>query len=187
LSVRTIGFNEFRTKLNNLPKNMEKVVGDHVRDAALDWEQRAKNAAPVDQGSVARGITSAKTGPMQATVYSNSQHSRFMEFGTKRRKKVPPELTSYESSLQYSKTGDYYDFLNSILDWVKRKGIGVTYSVATRRKNRQPKDEYLAIAQAIADSIIRNGVRPHPFFFKQKPLVEKELMEKVERYLNTPQ
>lgn len=157
----------------------------YVQDAVLDWSQRAQHSVPVNYGSLKKGISSKMTGEMTGEVISASNYSRFVEWGTRKRKRVPAEFSAYESSLQYSKTGDYYDFLNSILDWVKKKGIGRTYNVKTRRKDRQSKDEFLAIAQAIANSIMRHGIYPHPFFFIHKEPIKKELFDKLEKMITT--
>lgn len=137
MSVRTIGFNEFRAKLNNLPKNMEKVVGAYVRDAALDWEQRAKRSAPVDNGFLRGQITSKSTGVFSAVVTSNQFYSPYVEWGTGTRVQVPVDLAQY--ALQF-------------------KGVKKVV-----------------------------GRFPKPFFFIQKPLIEKELFGKITKFLNTPQ
>ena len=184
-NVTIIGFKEFEKKVFNLNKEVRQDLSFIVASAGKAWKELAKKDSPRDYGVIARGIEDKPNG-LISEVSSNAAYSQFMEWGTKRRRKVPSDLSSYAASLTYTKTGDYYDFLNSILDWVKRKGIGVTYSVATRRKNRQSKDEYLAIAQAIADSISRHGVKPHPFFFKHRDVVYKDMMAKIKVYLNKP-
>lgn len=185
--IKLEGFDKFKNKVAQLQINTERFADAKVLDAAKKWEGLAKQAAPVDQSSLRRGIVGAKTALMTAEVVSQASHSRFIEFGTKKKKFVPADLAGYESSLTYTKTGDYYDFLQAILAWVKRKGIGVTYNVATRRKNRQSRDEYLGIAQAIANSIMRNGVSPQPFFFQHKKVVERDLIKDVQDYLNKEQ
>lgn len=185
--LKISGFDAFGNKLRNLKPLTEKKVSAAVLDAGKNWEQLAKKAAPTDQGVLKRGITTTLISPMEAEVSVNASHARFVEFGTKKRKFVPADLIGYESSLVYNKTGDYYDFLNAILDWVKRKGIGTTYSVKTRRKNSVTKDALLQTAQAIANSISRHGVKPHPFFFPQRPLVQKKLNDEINRYLKTEQ
>ncbi len=185
--ITIIGFSEFNKKLNQLPVKTRQFGNAAVLDAAKEWAELAKRSAPVDQRKIRQGIVDGKIADLTAEVTSASGHSRFVEFGTKRKKRVPADLASYEASIPYAKTGDYYDFLNSILDWAKRKGIGVTYSVSTRKKDRVTKDAFLATAQAIANSIMRNGINPQPFFFKHREPVFKKLNDKVQKYLNTPQ
>jgi len=129
--VRLEGFKEFKDKLNQLPKKVNGNLSAFVSDAGKKWVQLAKNSAPIDNGKLAGGITEKTTG-LVSEVTVNAKYAQFIEWGTKRRKVVPPGLTAYANSLQYQKTGDYYDFLNAILDWVKRKGVGAT---SVRKKN----------------------------------------------------
>lgn len=189
------GWNEFEGKIKNLVPGAARVVTAYAKDAGLQWAQLAKRAAPKDQGAIIRQISSfvvsadlMKTGVTVDTV-SPAAHSRFVEWGTKKRKQVPPELASYEASLSYKKTGDYYDFLNAILDWVKRKGISDVTNSYTGKKvgGKAAKENLVVLAEAIAFSIIRHGTRPHPFFFIHKPAIEKALMERIQTYLNKPQ
>jgi hypothetical protein len=183
--ISITGFKEFEAKIKGIPAYINKEVRREIQDAVLDWEQRAKNAVPVNYGSLKRGISSKMNTGLSGEVVSAANYSRFVEWGTRSKKRVPSDLASFESSLSYEKTGDYYDFLNSILDWVKKKGIGRTYNVKTRRKNRQTKDEFLAIAEAIAFSILRKGINPQPFFFIHKEPIKKELFVNIERILTT--
>lgn len=183
-NVTIIGFKEFEKKVFNLDKEVKKDLSKYVAAAGKQWNELAQKDAPRDYGRIAQGIKDKPKG-LTTEVTSNAVYSQFMEWGTKRRRKVPSDLSSYAASLSYTRTGDYYDFLNAILDWVKRKGIGATYKVETRRKNRQSKDQFLAIAQAIANSIMKNGIYPHPYFFKHKDVVYKDMMAKVKVYLNT--
>ena len=185
--IRLTGFKEFEAKLKALPQKLQVTADSYVKDAALEWVQLAKTTAPRDQNGIAGRISSYRSGDLSYDVVSPANYSRFVEWGTKKYKNVPSDLANYEAGLGYQKSGDYYDFLSAILDWVKRKGIGVTYKVATRRKNRQSKDEYLAIAQAIANSISRHGIKPQPFFFIHKDGIEKTLFARLQKLLNTPQ
>lgn len=186
-SIRTIGFKEFQNKLKDLPAKINTRLDSYCYDAAKEWSGLAKRSAPKDQGALIRGIDAVKISDAHYEVISPAAHSRFIEWGTKKKKMVPADLQSYEATIPYQRTGDYYDFLNAILDWVKRKGIGRTYNIQTRRKNMQSKDEFLMIAESIALSIMRHGVSPQPFFFPHKTPVTNKLIDKSQKYLNTQQ
>ena len=73
--------------------------------------------------------------------------------------------------------------LRAIVNWVKRKGITGTYSVNTRRRTgskiNQIAEDYSS-AWPIAMSILKHGVRPHPFFFKQMAIVWPQFVRNVE-------
>ena len=181
--LRLEGFKEFEKKLAFKKKDVLQKVDAVIVKSANNWEQLAKRSAPKDQGILGGGIVSEKVGDMRAEVTVNANYAQFIEFGTRSKRRVPADLQEFANGLTYNKTGDYYDFLNNILDWVKRKGIGRTYNVKTRRKNRQTKDEYLAIAEAIAFSILRKGINPQPFFFIHREKIKSELFSEIEKLL----
>lgn len=187
-TVTLTGWKEFEDKCKGLPAVLTKEINSEVGAAAEYWQKLAINDSPIDQKFL-RGLISAKiTGNMTAEVTSPSQYSSFMEWGTKSKKKIPAELSSYASTLTYNKTGDYYAFLKAILEWVERKGIASRFSVKTKSKLKHTKadnERIVQAAEAIAFSIMRHGVNPHPFFFIQMPVVEAKLIERVKTILTT--
>jgi hypothetical protein len=68
------------------------------------------------------------------------------------------------------------------LDWVKRKGLHHVTNSYTGKKvgGKAAQENLLAVAEAIAFSIIRHGVHPHPFFFQHLPWAREELIKRSE-------
>ena len=187
--METEGFDKFKIKVQNLQGKIEDYATAKVVDAGKEWAALAKRAAPIDQRTLRSEISSFTSGVMEASVVSPAAHSRFVEWGTKGKKIVPSDLVAYESSLSYQRSGDYYDFLNAILDWVKRKGISNVKNSYTGKNvgGKAAKENLLAVAEAIAFSIMRHGIKPHPFFFIQRPVVEGKLMSDIKKYVATQQ
>ena len=187
-AVTLTGWKEFEDKCKGLPAVLTKEIGSEVLASAQYWRELALKDAPTDQSFLKSLISAKATKTMEAEVTSPSQYSSFMEWGTKSKKKVPAELSSYASTLPYNKTGDYYDFLKAILEWVERKGIASRFSVKTKSKLKHTKadnERIVQAAEAIAFSIMKHGVNPHPFFFIQMPVVEAKLIERVKTILTT--
>lgn len=187
-TVTLTGWKEFEAKAKGMTAVIEGQINSEVLAAALDWRDLAIKDVPIDQGFMKGLISANRTGKMTAEVTSPSKYSSFMEWGTKSKKKVPAELSSYASTLTYNKTGDYYAFLKAILEWVERKGIASRFSVKTHKKLSHTKadnERIVQAAEAIAFSIMRHGVNPHPFFFIQMPKVEEYLKKNVQNILNT--
>ncbi len=160
------GWTEFEAKLKNMPEILQKEIGGEVEDAARLWATGAKNDAPVDQGFLRGLITSAKTGPMMAEATSPSEYSAYVEWGTKSRVRVPTDLQQY--ALQFkSAGGGGVDPKPFIFAWCKRKDI--------------PEKAWWPVFI----SIMVKGIRPHPFFFVQVPVVEKQLINNVRNILKT--
>jgi hypothetical protein len=109
-----------------------------------------------------------------------------MEFGTKGHYTPQPGIDASEfKATGEGKTGK--GFYDSILEWVKRNGIAGTFSVKTRRRtgsklDRQIEDEQTAFA--IYLSIMRHGVKAHPFFFKQIPIQEPKIQADFQQLVN---
>lgn len=119
--------------MNRLTPTLLKEADVEVNDAALFWEEKAKEAAPVNTGFLRNRISVSKTVQLQAEVVSSTNYSPYVEWGTGTRVSVPSELQAYALTFKG-----------------KKRTIGRF---------------------------------PHPFFFIQRPLVEKKLMEGLNRVL----
>jgi len=181
VKVNLIGFDRLLKRIDAAPANIKKQVGAEIQFAAEDFRERAINDAPVDQTILTGQITVKHIDAATLEVVSGAKYSAYMEFGTKGKYQSIPGIDA--SPYRGKGTGDYFDFLNNILDWVKRKGIGGKYrgSIAAGRVtlSKKKQDTLVETAEAIAWSIIRNGVKPHPFFFKQIGPVRKQLLRRV--------
>jgi len=144
----------------------------------------AKTDAPADQGALRGSITYYPAGPMKYEIVAQKFYAPFMEFGTKGKYQPIPGTESIAAQFKGYKGGDFMELLRMIVRWVKRKGITGTYSVKTRRRTgnkvNQISEDYSA-AWPIAMSILKNGVSPHPFFFKQMHIVWPQMVRNVER------
>ena len=158
-----------------------------VLDAARKWAQLAQQDAPRDQGRLAGEIKAVKVSALEAETVVNNQYAHIMEWGSKGRTKVPADLAAYASTFRGKPSGgDIDQFFLHIFEWVKRKGIAGRYSVKSRKRigNRQEQDfETYDVAYMIMLSILKNGVKPHPFFFIQRPAVEKQLRDDLNQIL----
>lgn len=178
------GFSELQAKIKALPKELqEEVVGEiqawgndvNAEQLGLISQQKIQDLGALQQN------TKAKPLPNGVELVSNVYYAPYIEFGTRSKVKVPAELNDYASQFKGKKRGDYYDFLNAILDWVKRKGITATYSVKSRRRTntKADRERLLNVAQAIANSILRNGIAPRPYFFPPYLRKRKELINRL--------
>ncbi len=161
--VKITGFKEFSKKAASLPKQLIKEVDAIVKDAAFLWEEMAKSAAPVDQGVLRASITTKDTGEMKAEIVSPAAHSAYIEWGTKTRVNDPSELQAYAAQF---KGGGGKDAKKFIYAWMERVGV----------------PEKLRWITFI--SIITKGINPQPFFFPQKPIVEKQLKDDLSTLIN---
>jgi len=165
-TVTLTGWKEFEAKCVNLPKVLFDEIDGEVEDSARLWAAGAKRDAPNDQGFLSGRISSRKIGLMVSEAFSEADYSAYVEWGTKSRAKVPADLQQYASQFKGGGAGAG-GAKKMIFAWMERVGI--------------PKErQWITFL-----SIIIKGIRPHPFFFIQTPLVQAQLNKNVQTILNT--
>lgn len=165
-SITLSGFKEFEDKCESLADVLLEELDGEVEDAARVWAGLAVDAAPVDQGLLKGLISSGQVSDHSADVTSSAEHSAWMEWGTKSRVSVPAELQSYASTFIGGGKGSG-NAKEMIYAWMGRVGVPKEFQWPT------------------FISIITKGVHPHPFFFIQEPIVEKQFLENCQKILNT--
>lgn len=167
-TITLSGFKEFQDKLRNMNGILTKKVDGVVKDAADAWAQRAKLAAPNDQGRLANETKPVHVKPMESEVVVNVEYAAYMEWGTKTRVSVPAELQNYASRFKGKGTQlARFQLQKLLFAWMDRVGI---------------PDEFQWIVYI---NIVVRGVKPHPFFFIQRPIVEKQFIGDIRDILNT--
>lgn len=185
IKVDIKGLKELQQQLRNIPKELVKDIDQELGKAVKEMERGAVRDAPVDQNTLKAGIHHTRKAPLDWTFESSAFHDVYMEFGTKARYKPIPGVDPSEFKVTEKGTGK--GFYDSILDWVKRKKISGSYNVKTRRRvgsktEQQIEDEQTAFA--IYLSILRHGVRPHPFFFHQVDRVKPKLIKGIQKVVD---
>lgn len=140
---------------------------------AVNVDQEAKTLAPVDEGALKRSIF-FKVGVNGVTIGASADYAGYIEFGTRKFaaayvNTLPAEWQQFAATLKGPGTGTFEQFVESLVRWVRMKGIGATYNVKTKRRDKVGKQtaattDY-ATAYAIAKMIMINGIRPHPFMY----------------------
>src|SRR6185436_13684216 len=148
-----------------MPDVLQEEFAGEVEFSALRWQELAFNAAPVDQGKLKQGITVAKVNDLEWNVLSNQVYSPYLEFGTKSKTRIPSGLESYAA--QFKGTTGEKGAKTMIYAWMNRVGIPV---------ERQ---------WIVFISIMRTGIRAHPFLFPQEPIIKKEFIGHLQNIVDT--
>jgi hypothetical protein len=199
VTFKVNGLKEIQVQIKTYTKELEKRADEIIEDNVRQMVQRAKRDAPKDFGTLQNSITAKKISPSNWAMVAQAAHAVYIEFGTKGRYRPIPGVDPKEFKAPGDKnTGK--GFYDSILDWVKRNGIAGTYSTGylryekgSKKKGRrlgssldkQLEDEQAAFA--IYLSIMRHGIKPHPFFFKQQEEQEKKLYKDLQDLINNEQ
>jgi hypothetical protein len=183
INLKASGIEALLAKFNTLANEAQNDVQYELNVFADDVVRDAKllvKANSYDEGNLLRNIN-PEYGSGSVTITANTKYAAYIEFGTRKFaaeyvSSLPPDWQAFASTFKgKSNSGDYYDFLNAILDWVSRKGITARYSVKTKKKlknNKEDDERLLAAATAIAFSILKNGIKPKPFMY---PSINKNL------------
>lgn len=194
-NVKVKGLASLQKQILTASEEVRSVCEKEVQAAGQDWVAGAVRDAPVDQGALKSAIsfkqsdTHTASGSLIAVeIVAQKFYAPFVEFGTKGRYQPIPGTEDIAAQFKGHKGGDFQELLRNIVRWVKRKGIAGTYSVKTQRRTgskiNQLAEDYGA-AWPIAMSILKNGIHPHPFFFKQGDTVWPDLIRRMQATLQS--
>ena len=188
-SVKVEGLQDVIRKLNRLPVNLQNQLKGELKLAAEEVKRLAVKDAPGDVGKLRQSIVVNQETGLSNTVSVGTGYGAFMEWGTsgtqKSNVRVPAEIAAYAQRFQGQTTSSGGSGLNeAIKAWVKRKGIGAKKTKTGRISKSVDSDKAQASAAfLIARKIRREGVKPHPFFFKNVFYVRDQLFKKVQELL----
>lgn len=187
-NVTVKGLEGFRRDIVTAAKQVREIVSANVQEAAAEFAAGASRDVPIDQANLKRSISYYMENDLSAVIVAQSFYAAFIEFGTKGKYTPIPGTEAIASAFKGYRGGDFQQMLRMIAMWAGRKGITGRYSVKTRRRlgsKGQKQAEDLAAAWPIAMSILKNGIKPHPFFFKQMEVVWPKMVSNIERALKS--
>lgn len=161
------GLSQLEKRLKSASAKVKKEVGGELLDGARRINAKQLRLAPVDEGGLKQATIYKKVHELHIDLTSSKHYTPFVEFGTKTKVRVPSELQEYAKQFNVKGPNIGFDaFLKIITDWVRRKGINE------------------AAAYPIAISILRHGVKPHPFFFQPFFEERETIVKNVANVLN---
>lgn len=159
-----VGFDTIQERLAKASEVVLKEVDAEIGASIKVMEQGAKRDAPVDQGLLRNEITSQQDRPLQWSLVSQASYSAFVEFGTRLNVSIPPGLEAEAAAAQNS-TGGSLGAKEAIFKWCARHGIDQRFWYP------------------IFVKIMVQGIRPHPFFFKQLEAEKPQLLNRLQQIL----
>jgi len=153
------GFDKVQQRFRDMPRRLRSEINAELVDGVQEIVQRAKQNAPADQGLLRNSISYYKEGQLDYAVVVGVDYAEFVEFGTRNKRRVPPELEKIASV--HRNTGTPGNAWNAISEWCRRKGI-------------DPKLWY-----PIYRSVMAKGIDPHPFFFPAIESVRPKLVNNL--------
>lgn len=166
--------------LDKTIKDVQKLATDankNAKIALVDFgtrvETEAKRNAPANEGKLRSSINPTfdnKTFTIKITVATD--YAAYQEFGTRKFAAayvgtLPQEWRTYAATFKGKTGGSMDEFIQSIMAWVRRKGIAAT---ATKSGNDSSSvsalDKQQQAAYWIAINILQNGIKPKKFLYE---------------------
>lgn len=185
-TVKIEGLDKLRQRLLQLKAQSKPAINKALSKYGGNVVKEAKTLAPVNNGRLRQSI-GFKLIENGVEITVNVNYAAYVEFGTRALassyvSSLPTEWQQFAATFKGKGGGSFDEFILSIIEWVKDKGIAGTYSVKTRRRtgNSATRDvQNEQAAYAIALSILRKGIKPQPYL---KPAVDMYL-DKVPDYI----
>lgn len=200
MQARIKGFDTIRKKLQGLPAKLTNDIGNAAKKGAIRIVAQAKKNAPADTGRLRSSISWEQLDGLSIRISVHSAHAPYVEFGTGKYVDVPAELQDYAAQFKGKKGGgDFDEMVRYILAWMKRKGIkpgpqeqeydaesGATIITKPKRVSRAKRESELqGLAWVIAAKLLREGMRPQPFFypafFQERPKILAEIQAIIKK------
>lgn len=178
---------------DDLKAGVKNLVADTSQQIVIDAVNNLRANGSTNYGALMQSVNSIpKNNGFGQEIVAATEYAPAVEWGTKTNFSLGdhPELEAYAAQFKGTPSGGTWDqFLAAILDWVKKKGIGISYSVKTHRRTTATGNsidsEQERIAFLIARSIYKKGVTARPFFFpawfRNTADFEKKLTEMFKR------
>lgn len=158
------GLDGFQERIEKAADSVLVEVDAEIGTSIKVMEQGAKRDAPVDQGLLRNEISSQQERPLVWSLVSQASYSAYVEFGTRSNVQIPPGLEA-EAAAARGSTGGTLGAKEAIFAWCRRHGI--------EQKFWYP----------IFIKIMVQGIRPHPFFFKQLDAEKANLLNRLQQIL----
>jgi hypothetical protein len=151
--------------LAQLDNEVSREVDGELQSSCNLIAKKADRIAPANFSQLRKGIGSQKIAFMQYTVFSNAPHAGFVEFGTRGKTVVPPELQEQARAVQKTSKGNWDQFVNSIYEWGTKKKV-----IKKGDKNH---------AANIARKIYKFGIAPQPYLWPSFVAERSKLIRRI--------
>jgi HK97 gp10 family phage protein len=180
--MKVTGLDRITRKLKELPKEAEAIIVKELVSGAKDIENDAKAKVPRFDSRLWGSITVRRpeSGKAGAEVVVTADYGGYVEFGTGKKVRIPSRYSQVAEEVKAQKTpGSFKQFVDSLTEWVRKKGI-----ITNGKRGKVRKDnKYRSVAYAIAMKIMRDGVKAQPYFFPAFEKNERKIYDNCSKAL----
>lgn len=173
ITIKLQGFDKTIKDVQKLATDANKNAKVALVDFGTRVETEAKRNAPADEGKLRSSINSTfnqRDFTVKITVATD--YAAYQEFGTRKFAAayvgtLPQEWRTYAATFKGKTGGSMDEFIQSIMAWVKRKGIGAdTTKSGNVSSSASSLDKQQQAAYWIAINILQNGIKPKKFLYE---------------------
>lgn len=163
--ITLIGFKQYEKRLRDASTGFRRQADAEASAAATNIANEARNRAPHFDGKLRASIhTTGRDGRYEVLVSAN--YAAYIEFGTRSRVRIPPELAGYAGQFKGSTGRTAAEAKKAIYEWCRKKGI---------EKSRW---------WFIFISIMVYGIRAQPFLFPSVDAEQPRFYARIRALLN---
>lgn len=146
-----------------------------------------------DEGNLLRSINLdyAKPNKLSVEINVTADYAAFIEFGTRKYAAqyvatLPTDWKAYAAGFKGKSGGSMDEFIQAIMAWVQRKGIGAQLTKSGNAStSKSSLEQQQQAAYAIALNILQNGVQAKPFLYPSVIKFTPKLSERMKKLLDT--
>jgi len=173
INIKLTGFDKAEKNIEKISKDASLKAKVALVDFGTKVETEAKRNAPADEGKLRSSINS-KFDQRKFTVSITvaSDYAAYQEFGTRKFAAayvgtLPQEWKAYAATFKGKTGGNMNDFIQAIMAWVDRKGIGAdTTKSGNISRSASSLEKQQQAAYWIAINILQNGIKPKKFLYE---------------------
>ena len=183
IKIQLKGFDKAVAEIEKTAKEVKEDVHFALVDFGTSVERDAKLDAPADEGKLRNSISATfptKDKGLSVQIAVTADYAAYIEFGTRKFAAkyvatLPPDWKSYAATFKGKGGGNLNQFIQAIMAWVRRKGIGADITKSGNfSSSASSLDKQQQAAYWIALNILQNGIKPQPFLY---PAVQKHTPE----------
>ena len=188
-NIRIEGVEKLLKDIDQYDARTQAVIHNELKAAVQTIVRNAKRLAPKDQGALAAGVNYQEVKQLLFKYFSQQEISSYKEFGTRSKRRVPPEVMKLGFQLEATgKTGGTAEqALAFITAWVKRKGFRFGSAGVYKSGKKAGQNKPLTLEQTaylVFRVIMLVGSNPQPYFFPPLLAEIPLLTNRLERIVN---
>lgn len=180
-SIKISGLDDILSRLKQFPSKLQNQIKGEFKLAAEEVKRNSSKDAPGDTGKLRQSIVVNHNTDLSSTVNVQVGYGGYIEWGTKKKARVPAELAVYAARFRGKTSSPTGLTLNDAIQaWAKRKGIGAKMTKSgkpSKGKDSQAAQKWAAFL--IARKIFFQGVKPRPYFFKNVFATRERLYQRI--------